>query len=226
MISHKHKCIFIHIPKCAGTSVESVFGHFSGYKGRGGQDHRSLRMIENPLNTLQIFSSTQNVRELVRRVRFNNRKHKNANNAHQVTPSQYQEYLKFTIVRNPWARVFSWYHNVIRDAVHRQNHGIDENCTLPEFLQRFAGKGMLQPQTYWIKDFSGDIPLDHILRFENLEAEYKQVAQKLNLPETELPSKNKGRTQKYHEYYNSEARDLVSRLYREEIERFDYSFEG
>ena len=25
MISHKYKCIFIHIPKCAGTSVETAF---------------------------------------------------------------------------------------------------------------------------------------------------------------------------------------------------------
>ena len=27
MISHKHKCIFIHIPKCAGTSVEVNFSN-------------------------------------------------------------------------------------------------------------------------------------------------------------------------------------------------------
>ena len=26
MISHKHKCIFIHIPKCAGSSIETAFG--------------------------------------------------------------------------------------------------------------------------------------------------------------------------------------------------------
>ena len=26
MISHRHKCIFIHITKCAGSSIESAFG--------------------------------------------------------------------------------------------------------------------------------------------------------------------------------------------------------
>ena len=26
MISHEHKCIFIHISKCAGSSIETAFG--------------------------------------------------------------------------------------------------------------------------------------------------------------------------------------------------------
>ena len=34
MVSHKHKCIFIHIPKCAGTSIEEALGHFDGYRGK------------------------------------------------------------------------------------------------------------------------------------------------------------------------------------------------
>lgn len=34
MISHKHKCIFVHIPKCGGQSVESVFVRDYGIKNR------------------------------------------------------------------------------------------------------------------------------------------------------------------------------------------------
>uniref|UniRef100_A0A1D9FVM8 Sulfotransferase family protein n=1 Tax=Moorena producens (strain JHB) TaxID=1454205 RepID=A0A1D9FVM8_MOOP1 len=48
MISHEHKCIFVHIPKCAGTSIEHLLGHFDDFSGRGGQDHRSIRTIEQP----------------------------------------------------------------------------------------------------------------------------------------------------------------------------------
>ena len=39
MISHKHQCIFVHIPKCAGTSIASALGHLDNHTGRGGQDH-------------------------------------------------------------------------------------------------------------------------------------------------------------------------------------------
>lgn len=38
MISHKHKCIFVHIPKTAGVSIYTVFG-----TDRRKQDHSNLR---------------------------------------------------------------------------------------------------------------------------------------------------------------------------------------
>ena len=57
MISHEHKCIFIHIPKCAGTSIESALGHLNNYTGINRQDHRTIRMIEKPIITTNFFSS-------------------------------------------------------------------------------------------------------------------------------------------------------------------------
>jgi hypothetical protein len=30
MISYKRKCVFVHIPKCAGQSIESVFDNDAG----------------------------------------------------------------------------------------------------------------------------------------------------------------------------------------------------
>ena len=46
MISHRHRCIFIHIPKTAGTSIEERLADGSL---RGRQDHRSIRNLENSL---------------------------------------------------------------------------------------------------------------------------------------------------------------------------------
>ena len=67
MISHKYKCIFIHIPKCAGTSIEAALGHLDGHTGRGGQDHRSIRMIQSI--TPRAFFSVENLQEVLRRLK-------------------------------------------------------------------------------------------------------------------------------------------------------------
>ena len=69
MISHKYKCIFIHLPKCAGTSIESALGHFENLRP-GVQDHRSIRMIEKPFITPRAFSSQENIIEVLRRLKF------------------------------------------------------------------------------------------------------------------------------------------------------------
>ena len=70
MISHKYKCIHIHIPKCAGTSIEKALGHFDGHEGRNGQDHRTIRMIEQPWLTKHSVRSISNLKEIFRRIIF------------------------------------------------------------------------------------------------------------------------------------------------------------
>jgi len=226
MISHEYKCIFIHIPKCAGTSIESALGHFDDYDGPGGTDHRSLRMIEQPLTTLNVFSSKENITDVLRRLRHYYKTTANPRNKRTVTKKQYDEYYKFTIVRNPWSRAFSWYVNVLRDDKHRRNYGITENPSLKEFLRQFAGKNMLSPQLYWIKDFRGAIPLDYIGRYESLTEDFQEVCKALNIPQVSLPHKRVGLGQDYRKHYDKESIDIVAKTYKEEIEVFRYTFEA
>lgn len=224
MISHEYKCIFIHIPKCAGTSIESVLGHLDNHSGRDGQDHRSLRMIEQPLGSLNIFRSKENLREVGERLRHKFREEKNFRNKYTVTGKQYNDYFKFSFVRNPWARAHSWYKNVMRDEIHREQHHITGDMPFNDFLKRFAGKGMLQTQTYWIKNYKGFIPLDYIGRFENLMEDFREICKKLNVSLT-LPHKKKGTGEDYRKVYDIESIDLIKKVYQEEIQLFNYYFE-
>jgi hypothetical protein len=225
MISHKHKCIFIHIPKCAGTSIEHALGHFDGYTGRGGQDHRSIRMIQKPGLSNGFFTSSENVKEFARgwKQRFN--KSENPRNRLVVSRSQYRTYYRFSFVRNPWARAFSWYKNVMRDMVHQRSMGIDDKISFDQFMDRFAGTGMLKPQTYWLKDFSGKIDLDFIGKFENLEKDFEEVCKELNLSNVQLPHHVKGSYDDFREHYDINTIKLVENIYSEEISLFDYRFE-
>lgn len=226
MISHKYKCIFIHIPKCAGTSIESKLGHLDGHKGRSGQDHRSIRMLEKPILVPNTFLSNENIIELLRREKYyyiNNAK--NHRNKYTVTREQYNSYFKFSIVRNPWDRAVSWYKNVLNDEIHLKNHKVTKEISFKEFLLSFAGKGMLKPQICWLKSFNGSIPLNYIGRFENLQEVFQEISERLKLNDSSFPHKLKGSGDDYRKYFDNETNDIITDIYKEDIDLFNYKFD-
>jgi len=226
MISHKHKCIFIHIPKCAGTSVEKVLGHFDGFTGESGaQDHRALRMLRESNFSLHTFKSVENLMVYLRGVKYYKKNLTNNNNRIRVNHQQFEDYFKFSIVRNPWSRAFSWYKNVLRDPSHRELHGVTEETTFKEFLKAHAGKWMLRPQAYWMKDYNGEIPMDYIGKFEDLPNVLEHISETLDLGEITFPHEISGSGEDYREQYDDETRKLIEVIYKEDIERFDYSFQ-
>jgi hypothetical protein len=225
MISHKYKCIFIHIPKCAGTSIEKVLGHFDDFDGRGGQDHRSLRLLVPKVDPKNYLRSKGNFFEGVRKLKYSLGSQPNPQNKVTVNQAEYENYFKFSFVRNPWARAFSWYKNAIRDKVHRELLQIEAEITFQQFLERFIGKGFLKPQTYWLEDFNGEVSLDFVGKFESLHEDFHKVCEHLDLGEIKLPHAVKGDSGScYREAYNDELIQLVADFYAKEIKLFDYEF--
>ena len=225
MISHQHQCVFIHIPKCAGTSIENAFGHFNGHTGRSGQDHRSIRMLQSPALCASTFISVDNIKECIRRVRHRQRIQANPNNAIGLNALQYQRYFKFSIVRNPWLRAHSWYKNAMRDKIHQQNYKIRPDISFRDFIRQHIGKGFLRPQTHWLKDYAGNIPLDFVGRFENLHEDFAKVCETLNLKNMPLPHKIAGEKGDPRLEFDDGTIELIGRFYRQEIALFDYHFE-
>ncbi len=218
MISHEHKCIFIHIFICAGISIETAFNASIG-------DHRSMRTLQPLPPMTDLFSSYENSCATFRRLRkkryrFSVRK---PQLGETLTKEQFETYFKFTIVRNPWARAYSYYRWVERRNINRRLY---KHPSFDVFLKRFIGKRGLRPQTYWLKDFSGAIPMDFIGRFENLNQDFEQACVLMGREPIALPHKNKGGDGDYREHYNDELHGLIQNAYQEEIALFNYTFDG
>jgi hypothetical protein len=219
VISEKYKCIFVHIPKTAGTSIEKLLGHFDELE-YGVQDHRTVREMES-IRSSDLLSIGKRegvipaLRDLRGFLRYPSR----------MNQQEFAEYFKFAFVRNPWARVHSWYRSVTRDEYFQRTRKISADCTFDNFLIEHAWHSELRPQLAWLKNRRGEIGVDYVAQFENITEEIKIIGAKLNLPSDELPHLLKREPTDYRQDYTAKSIRLVSERYAEEIEMFGYSFD-
>lgn len=226
MISHKYKCIFIHIPKCAGTSIEKALGHFKGHSGRSGQDHRTIRMIEQPWFNISSIKSLSNIEELFRKIKHKTIYKTNSKNHISVTSSEFKKYFKFSVVRNPYARVYSWFRNVIRDDFHQKHYGISKDIEFYDYLSRFlVNTYMIRQQVYWLKNFEGKIELDYIGKFEEIDTVFKYISKSLAIDNIHFPHEKKSKHIDYRDVYDHKSIDLVTKYYKDDLTFFNYSFD-
>lgn len=239
MISHHHKCVFIHIPKNAGQSIEHVFFDLLGltYETRA-----PLLMMPNDKPELGP-------------PRLAHLKWHEYVGCKYMPQEQFDSYFKFAFVRNPWDRAVSIY----------KYYKFHKKCSYSDFVEKNLGDWMWRdkqwfvgPQMDFICDEDGALKVDFLGRFERLNSDFKQVCVEIGLPPIDLPHVNlsvpraktaqnrpkrsvrgelkkiwRGRStedfptfSRYQDYYDARTRDLVAELYQRDIERFDYQFEA
>jgi len=170
MISHKYKCIFVHIPKVAGQSIESFFIEKHGLTWNN-RAPLLLRVNENPelgpprLAHLNLYKYLE---------------------YQYISQDLFDKYYKFSFVRNPWARTVSFYNYGL--FYKKMTFKSFVTTVLPELIQ--SGNFFYQPQyDFLYKDNFTDI--NFVGRFENLEEDFTQLCLNLNLSHTKLPYRNK-----------------------------------
>jgi hypothetical protein len=224
MISHRHQCIFIHIHKTAGTAIEKKLGHFEEL-APGVQDHRLLSELE-PYSLRTLLSRARRSGWDARRLAREWRSYRHQ----ELTPKQYQTYFKFAFVRNPWHRVFSWYCNVMEDEDHRRveskvrtpGRRVPDDCTFKQFVIEFGSDWPLRPQLDWLRDSRGNLAMDFIGRFENLEQDFAHVGGKLGIRDQTLPKMMLREWFGEENPFDSEIADIIYERYKEEILMFGY----
>jgi hypothetical protein len=226
MINHELGLVFIHIPKCAGSSFEAAFGHFKSFYGNGAQDHRTIRMLQQPWLCISAFKTKSNIIELGRRFAWNYyHPASNPLNKTVLTRDQFQRYTKVSMIRNPWSRVVSWYHNVIESDYHISRLKIRPDISFKEFLFKFGGYGPLRSQMDWLVNFSGDVEFGYLVRFENVKDLVSDLSKSLGVHDVKLPHLIKSMPVDYRKMYDSESFDYVEKVYACEIKRFKFAFD-
>jgi len=214
VISHKHKCIFVEVPKTGSTSVRAILG-------KAWKPHLNLWQIKQ----LMEMSWTE----------FGGRKNRIMAALYLFVPEerrretgrkQFESYFKFGFVRNPWDRVVSLYERT--EALQLRNEMSFEQFV--DWIQYSSATCVhSSPHRYqldWFVDANGNLLADFIGRFEQLDEDWAFVAQKLGVEE-KLPHRRENpRGRHYTEYYTPRTRDIIAAKFKVDIERFGYEFAG
>ena len=207
MISDRLRCIFIHIPKCAGSSFESVL-----WPGERTQADLWMGFVDAYHNAYQT-DGLQHLRAIHVR--------------EAVGSQRFDSYFKFAIVRNPFDRVVSQYVYITRRPDLRRYLGMEDVATFSEYLELIATgppHAQWEPQRRFLVDDSTDeLLVDFVGRYENLAADAQEVFAKLGI-EAELPHENRGARGRYRDYYAAGDRQRVEGIYGSDIEWLGYQF--
>lgn len=191
----RYKCIYVHIPKTAGTSILSALGQ----KGRG-RNHFPWYIY------------------------------------HSASPRKFNKYFKFAFVRNPWTRLYSAYRylrsggNQVEDL--KISHQINEYANLEEFIINGLGEGFFRnnpifiPQSFFVIGLSGEVVVDFIGKYENLNEDFRVAAEKIGvkpaLPKTNVSKQVNNKNELF--LISPESKKIIYELYKQDIKYFQYDF--
>ena len=232
MICDQYRCLFVHVPKTAGMSIEHVF----------------LRLVGLTWETRAPLLLRGNDDPRLGPPRLAHLKAGEYVALGHLTAERFESYFKFSFVRNPWDRIVSEY----------KYRGYPVKVDFKTYLfKHLPAPGWTDtyhhvvPQYDFLHDEAGKLLVDFVGRYERLQADFDQVCARIGIPPIPLPRVNrsleKGRPHTlrelrkrlrraiwsrerrhtfshYTEYYDDESREFVAQLFRKDVEAFSYDF--
>ena len=216
IVSREHHFIFVHIPKTAGSSI-------------GDPSYKKVKK-----GSLIPFLGKEDEAY---------QGHKKAMEIKEHLKEPWEDFFKFCFVRNPWDRfvsAYTYYTQSISSVYslfrftqeHYKKHTtlgqqIAQCKTFREFclnVDRFDLDLHFEPQADYVTDAEGNLLVDYIGRFENLDSDLNKICNRIGIPEIRLPHYRKTKRKHYKEYFDNETVDVVRRKYMHDIELFNYTF--
>jgi hypothetical protein len=198
------KYVFIHIPKCAGSSIHRALGAL--------HRQRSLPVGKSKYHK---HAKAAKVREVLGPAWNECFKFAFIRNPWDLMVSSYHWWLTN-------AELFP--------ALHEDIARVREMGTFGVFIRSEFGRLMLNEHhggdlTEWISDCD-EIIVDFVGRYENLKEDWSKVCRALNIPALALGRENQVVHQDYRVFYDDESKELVAKRFARTIELFSYRFDG
>ncbi len=150
--------------------------------------------------------------------------------------TDYKDYLRFAIIRNPWERLVSCYKDKIfykdedntyfiktNPQFKREmpfNEFVDLVVSIPDHLADFH----FCSQMSLLTDFTGNFLCNYLAELNNLNFHLEKIKSLTGIPFETKTHLNKTKKSSYEEYYTPELVEKVRQRYRWDIELFGFDF--
>lgn len=213
------KLLFIWLPKCYGTSTWYLLREKIGMLGFFKQHEEDEFPFHNDNHITFSHSSIKRLVEL-----------------EVVTKEFYDNSFKFTFVRNPYERAVSlffyqknkdWTFKEFIKYLYDNQDLITPISEMNVSLFPWADGNLFQSSSQWNKQVAW-IPddIDFIGKVENYKEDLDKMLKiaEVDIGDYEVFDVNKSDHGDYREYYDEETKKLITEMYKEDLERFNYEF--
>ncbi|WP_461517348.1 sulfotransferase family 2 domain-containing protein [Porticoccus sp.] len=190
------KAVYVHVPKTAGSSIAALL--FPDEKDFGHMPYAWYERLEPKINS---------------------------------------DYFTFSFVRNPWDRLVSAYHYIRSGGAPKRDKKLSlmfaDFKNFDDFVDKWVNEDNINshlhfiPQSRFLTNFNGVLDLDFVGRFEDLRDGLEIVLKNLDVSGVKVSSLKKINAVKrdgYKKYYSDNAINVVSELYKKDVELFGYSY--
>ena len=194
MISFKHKFIFIHMPRTAGTSIENALNTYSEDRVNGLTIRPSKILIDLAKN---------------KDINISNYKHFTYNSYKKILEEEIKDFFVFSVIRTPYERIPSVYY-----------YSKITNSSLAKFIV-YSGNQLNGTAGNTIEKFIGSAENIFLLKFKNLKKDWLELLNKLNLPDIPLDKINTGKRINYDILYKDvRLSEIISKVFFKELEKY------
>jgi hypothetical protein len=204
MISDEHRCIFVHIPRSGGTSIESAL-----WKPPRTEDQLWMGFVDKYHNKYQTGGLQHLHAGQIRTA---------------VGDARFDSYFKFSFVRNPFSKVVSQYAYMQGRADLRRFLGMRKDTSFRRYLKLIQRRLHVQwePQRNFV--YEGDhLAVDFLGHYETIGVDMAKVFERVGV-DARLPHLNRSERRDTREYYGPKERAVIESVYADDLETFGYSF--